>query len=380
MRWLILTSSTGTGHNMRADSLRQWIARAHGDADEVRILPTLETTHGLYKFGVGLYNTIQRRAPRLHHLYFNYLELASMHRRGSKILGRDAFTDLVRDWRPDRVVSVHAHTNHGFFDLARAALPARPPRCVTYCGELFGGYGFSRHWVNPAADGFVAATGETRDAALAAGAPEARAILGGFLLRPAFYEPVETLDREADALAGELRLDRRAFTILLGTGLAGANNHLAILRELARSAQKLQVVALCGNNAAVRARIETLASAYPALTIRAIPHTEKIPALLRLASVLVARPGTGATSEAILLGTPIVHNAIGGVMPQEVITVKYCRRHACARLGATPRAVARELIDLAQNPAALAALRANLRSALPPGHPRDIVRWIRDLA
>lgn len=378
MRWLILTSSTGTGHNMRADSLRQWAAQVYGDSVEVRILHVLENTHALYKFGVELYNVIQRRAPRLHHLYFNYLEAASMHRRGSKIFGRDAFTRLVRDWRPDRVISVHAHTNHGFFDLARAALPEKPPRCITYCGELFGGYGFSRHWVNPQADGFIGASSEVAAAALAAGTPEKNVLFGGFMLRAPFYAPLDEIDRDADALAAELKLNRSAFTVLLSTGLAGANNHLPILRQLAASGKKLQIVALCSKNEKVRAQIETFAAAHPALAIRALPHTDRIPALKRLVSVVVARPGTGATSEAILLGTPLIHNGIGGIMPQELITVRYCRQHACARLGSSPREIAREILDLLANPGALATLRENLRAARPPGRPEDIVRWIHD--
>ncbi|MBC8039722.1 MAG: UDP-N-acetylglucosamine--LPS N-acetylglucosamine transferase, partial [Opitutaceae bacterium] len=91
-------------------------------------------------------------------------------------------------------------------------------------------------------------------------------------------------------------------------------------------------------------------------------------------------PGTGATSEAIQLGTPLIHNGIGGIMPQELITVRYCRQHACARLGLSPREIARELLDLLANPAALATLRENLRAARSPGHPEQIVRWIHDHA
>ena len=380
MRWLILTSSTGTGHNMRADSLRQWATQVYGDKVEVRIHPVLENTHGLYRFGVELYNVIQRHAPRLHHLYFNYLEIAGMHRRGTKILGRETFTQFVRDWCPDRIISVHAHTNHGFFDLARLALPEVPPRCLTYCGELFGGYGFSRHWANPRADGFIGATPEVCAAARAVGTPEHRVLFGGFLLREHFYASEAELEAAAAAKATKLGLNRSAFTVILSSGLAGANNHLPILRALADSGQKLQVIALCSSNQTVRREIETFAAAHPALTIRALNHTEKIPALLRLASVIVARPGTGATSEAILMGTPLIHNGIGGVMPQELITVQYCREHGCARFGGSPRAVAREILDLLAHPETLVQLRARLLASRPHGHPEQIVRWIAQSA
>jgi processive 1,2-diacylglycerol beta-glucosyltransferase len=379
MRWLILTSSTGTGHNMRADSLRQWATHVFGDSIEIRVHHVLENTHGLYKFGVELYNIIQRRAPRLHHLYFNYLELAGMHRRGSKILGRDTFSQVVRDYRPDCIISVHAHTNHGFFDLARAALPDNPPRCITYCGELFGGYGFSRHWTNPRVDGFIGASPEVCAASQAVGTPAARVLFGGFLLRQPFYASAEQLDRDADSFARELGLDRRTFTVLLSTGQAGANNHLPILRALAASGKKLQVVALCSKNTAVREAIETFAASNPTLTIRALGHTDRIPALKRLCAVVVARPGTGATSEAIQLGTPLIHNGIGGVMPQELITVQYCRQHACARFGSTPKTIAGEIIDLLDHPEKLASLRRNLQEARPAGHPVQIIRWIANI-
>jgi processive 1,2-diacylglycerol beta-glucosyltransferase len=302
-----------------------------------------------------------------------------MHRRGSKILGRDTFSQIVQDYRPDCIISVHAHTNHGFFDLARTALPDAPPRCVTYCGELFGGYGFSRHWTNPRVDGFIGASPEVCAASQAVGTPAARVLLGGFMLRQPFYAPADQLDGDAAAFARELGLDPHTFTVLLNTGLAGANNHLPILRALAASGKKLQVVALCSKNTAVRTAIETFAASNPSLTIRTLGHTDRIPALKRFTSVVVARPGTGATSEAIQLGTPLIHNGIGGVMPQELITVQYCRQHACARFGSTPKAIAAEIIDLLDHPEKLEALRRNLQAARPSGHPEKIVRWIANI-
>lgn len=380
MRWLILSSATGTGHNMRAASLEQWVAATYGDSVQTHTHRVLEKTHRLYSFGVGLYNFIQRNCPRLHHVYFNYLEFAGMHRRGQKILGGDRFSKFVREWRPDRVISVHAHTNHGFFDLARNARAgegrAASLRCITYCGELYGGYGFSRHWANPRADGFIGATVETCAAAAAVGMDSGKIYEGGFLLRSRFYLPADMLEQEAVALARQLEIDRSAFTLLLSTGLAGANNHLPILKHLAASGRRLQVIALCARNGETRRRIEHFAQQHPQLTVRALGQTEQMPALQSLASVIVARPGTGATSEAIQLGCPIIHNGIGGVMPQELITVQYCRFHQCGSVGRTPREIADRVVQLIDNPGELAAQRARLRSARPKGHPEQICRWI----
>ena len=378
MRWLILTSSTGTSHNMRADSLRLWADRVFGNEVEIRIYHALENTHPIYGFGVGLYNTIQRWAPRLHHLYFNFLELAAMHSHGAKIRGRESFIQLILDWEPDRIISVHPHTNHGFFDLARRVLPKGRTRCITYCDELSGGYGLSRHWVNPRADGFIGATDEICAASRAVGMKPLRIFKGCFLLRPTFYGGEARHEREADLMAKELDLDRSAFTVLLSTGLAGANNHLAILKELAALKRPLQVVALCSPRRNTRKKIESFAPRHPHLKIRALDHTDRILALKRLATVLVARPGAGSTSEAIQLGLPLIHNGIGGVMPQELLTVRYCRLHACAYSGNTPQEIVRHIHRLIEQPETLVRLRKNLAKARPAGRPEDIVRWIYD--
>ena len=75
VRTLILTSSTGGGHNMRASSFVHWTHETlgAGAAEEIQIHKCLENTHGLYRFGVGLYNRIQRHIPWAHHVYFNFL-------------------------------------------------------------------------------------------------------------------------------------------------------------------------------------------------------------------------------------------------------------------------------------------------------------------
>jgi processive 1,2-diacylglycerol beta-glucosyltransferase len=379
MRWLILTSATGTGHNMRADSLRRWAGKVYGNKVEVRIHAALEETHGVYRFGVNLYNFIQRHWPRAHHVYFNVLEMMALHREAGRIRGSDRFQAVIKDWQPERIVSVHAHTNHGFFALARqCGLPVEP-RCVTYCGELSGGYGFSRHWTNAYASGFIGATEEVCAAAVAVGLPPARVMHGGFMLRPAFYASADAVEVEARELATELGLRRDAFTVVLSTGLSGANNHLEILPRLAAAGRPMQVIALCGHNHHSRERVEAFAAAQAGpLVIRALEHTENMVAVKGLASVIVARPGTGATSEAILLGLPLVHNGIGGTMPQELITVKYCKHHGCGLLGSTAQQIVDHLVALETQPEDLAALGRRMRAARPPGRPEDICRWIHD--
>ncbi len=228
MRILVLTAATGGGHDMRANAFLRWADRLT-DWD-VRIYRPLESGHRFYRFGVEAYNWIQRSAPRLHHGYFGFLEFAGLHRNPKRILGAQRYESLIEAFQPDAIISTHAHLNHGFFDLARQKLGRSNVRCVTYCGELGGGYGFSRHWVNPNADLFIGAAEETVDAAIAMGMPESKVRSSGFMLFPEFYDDNEP-DRVRRFIQEQLEMDADDFILLLATGAAGANNHLELLRH-----------------------------------------------------------------------------------------------------------------------------------------------------
>lgn len=359
---------------MRARALAAWAEHSRHGQVEVHIHPTLESTHPLYAFGVRTYNEIQRHAPWMHHAYFHYLEWAGMHRDARRILGADAFQRVVREHAPDVVVSVHAHTNHGFFELARAALPQHPPRCVTYCGELTGGYGFSRHWVGTEADLFIGATNECRDRAVRGGVHPRRSVQGGFLLRPRFYQ-APPRDEARRRLAAQCRLDPGRFILVLGTGEAAANNHLAFLRALQESGLALQVIALCGHNAHLLADLRATGFG-DRLTVRPLRHTAEMELILGGCDLLVARPGTGMTSEAILMGCPVFFNTLGSPMPQECITLAYARAHGFGRILRRSSDLPHRLAGWVSEPSRMEAERAATAAARPGGHPEHILRLI----
>ena len=380
-RVLVLTSSTGGGHDMRARALKAWAETEEGRRFglDVTIHQTLEETHGLYDFGVTLYNRIQQFWPKLHHVYFNFLEHACLHDSAGKIWGRRRFLEKVREVRPDLIVSTHAHLNHGFFELARWAIPMQRPKCVTYCGELSGGYGFSRHWVNPKADLFIGAVEETCDAASIHGIGDARNWVGGFLLDPAFYgAPMGEEDRRG-YLAEEFDLDPDRFVLVLGTGANGANNHIRALNALYEARVYPQVVALCGRKTETVAAIRAWQADHPLLPVRALPFYERMSRLLQAASAVVARSGTGTTSEAILARCPLVFNGVGGVMPQECITVKYCRKNGIGTLLNRTHHLPGIVKEWMRDPAKRESVVAAMERVRPNRHPLDILAKLRSL-
>lgn len=380
-RVLVLTSSTGGGHDMRAKALRKWSETEEGRKLGLRVTihQALESTHGVYGFGVNLYNRIQQFWPKLHHIYFNFLEHACLHDSAEKIWGRDRFIDTVRSVRPHLIVSTHAHLNHGFFELARWALPRERPKCVTYCGELCGGYGFSRHWVNEKADLFIGAVEETCNAASILGMSDSRNWVGGFLLDPAFYGERMSSPERADYLKSEFGFSSDEFVLVLGTGANGANNHIRALNSLYEARVYPQVVALCGKKKETVHEIEKWQLDHPLLRVKPMPYYRRMSSLLSAASAVVARSGTGTTSEAILCQCPLIFNGVGGVMPQECITVKYCRKNGIGTLLERTHHLPAILKEWIRQPEKLAAVTTAMEGVRPLRHPLDILARLRGL-
>jgi hypothetical protein len=91
--------------------------------------------------------------------------------------------------------------------------------------------------------------------------------------------------------------------LLLTTGAVGANNHLALLDALLGSPQRPQIIVLCRPQS-VWQEVATWATLHPELPVRPVAFTDRMAELLQCVSAVVARPGTGTTSEALLERVP----------------------------------------------------------------------------
>ena len=375
MRLLILTSSTGGGHDARAGAFSEW-ARRHPELGvQVERFAPLEASGAHYRVGLHVYHLVQTRWPLAHHLYFAFLEHAALHSRRWKLLGVRPFVDKLEEYRPDWVLSVHPHLNRGFLELAREVLGRGRVRTGTCCTELDGGYGFSRHWVGPESDLWIGATEAACAHARALGMPASRTLLGGFVLRPDFFSPPMDEAGRREFLRGSFGLDPDRAILLLATGAAGANNHAAFLEALDRAGSALQVLALCAHRASLLEDLRRWRPRRSGISLTALPYTREMPRLLHAVDALVSRGGSGTTSEAIRSGCPIIVNALGGVMPQERVTLRYLERFGIGRRvrrpGDLPAAVS-SCLDAreAQHE------KARMAAAAPPGKPLRILEHL----
>jgi processive 1,2-diacylglycerol beta-glucosyltransferase len=328
LRILLLTSNTGYAHNAAANAFKEWSELLDGDSLEIKIEYLLENSHPTYNKLVNFYNFIQRNIPWVHNIYYAILEYQQELqdvRPGKPFVGKKYWVNLLKQFSPNIIISTHCQINLGYFDLAKEVL-GKELVCLTYCTEIDGEFGFTRNWINPQADIFWSQTPEVSQQAIKMGMARDRVFTWGTLLNPSFYRsPLSELEKK-DFLENELNLDANKFTILLGTGGAGANNHLKLLKNLLPLKNAIQVIALCGKNQTTQDQVNQWRSRHSDLTIQALPFTDKMSELLQVSSVIIARPGARTSIESIHCGCPMIFNIMGGIMPQELLAVRYFKK------------------------------------------------------
>jgi len=329
-RILVLTSSTGSGHDMRAKAFADWMETLYGNASEVHIEQIIENGSLLGRFGVWIYNTIQSYLPILHNLYFFIVEAFIFSHSGSVSFGGKYYRKLLKDFQPDLVFSVHDSTNRGYFEDARRILGEKV-RCGTYCGEFSGGYGYSRNWVNTSADFFIARTSAAAEHAIRLGMPADRvSVFHKFLPPDAFKDPLS--DEAKSASLQKLAFSEDRFTLFLATGGFGANHHLTYLDQLLSIADRLQVIVVCGRNEKIFKQVNEWSDTHPELRMHVEGYSRRMAEYLQLSNAVVTRGGANTTTEALHFGCPILYDSLGGIMPQEHCTVRYFVERGAARV------------------------------------------------
>lgn len=359
LRILVLTSSTGGGHDARAEAFAEWCFQLYRHDVDVRIEQMLEKSSVVNRTGVSLYNRIQRAAPWLHKVFYAIVELLSYLNRSRVTFGADYYREVLLDYKPHLVFSVHDCLNRGYFQLAREILGADKVRCATYCGEFSGGWGYSRNWIEPTVDLYISRTPTASDYAVKCGIPAERARVRGYLMLPRAYLEVLDAAGRREYRTKQLGIDPDKFTVFLATGGNGANNHFELLPALLPHAARIQAVIICGKNKETYNALVHWRATHPDFTCYIEGYSEVVHLLMQASDAIVTRGGTTTCAKALNFQCPIIFNAFGGIMPQEELTWKFFRNGAASEKIEDAADFARIIDTWMSDPAAYEGVRAN---------------------
>lgn len=157
-----------------------------------------------------------------------------------------------------------------------------------------------------------------KEALDAAGLPAGRLFTTGMPVARKFSSPLSKTD--ARAMLG-LPEDKKIYLIM--TGGIGCGDAVSLCDSILRVPDENSLLCvLPGRNEELRAAIE---SGYQGRGVMAVPFTDKVAVYMRAADVLLSKAGGISSSEAAVLGVPLVHTmAIPGV---ETLNAEFFAAH-----------------------------------------------------
>jgi processive 1,2-diacylglycerol beta-glucosyltransferase len=361
---LLFTIDAGGGHRAAARALAAAADETHAPF-RLRVVSFQETLLPLDVLkratGVSLedaYNLILRR-----HASALMVPLLRLMHAGIRVR-RGALVGTLAGWlraqpRPSAVVSVFPNFNGVLRDAIREALPGTPLVVVLTDLADFP----PRFWIEPGIDRVVVGTDEAGEQARVLGIPAARVSrVSGMVLHPRFYG-VGGPEARAPARAA-LALGDDDFAVTLLFGGKGSPEMAPLAERLLEVDHALRVIAICGENPALFARLASAEARSGGRLVR-LGFTDRVAEILAASDLLVTKPGPGSLSEAFQQGLPVVVTRNIHTIPQERFNTDFVRDRGLGLVVRHWREIPAAVERLHRDDAERAAMRERI-AALPP--------------
>ena len=291
MKFLILSTATGQGHNSAAFAVAESL-QARGC--RAKVLDVLKLKNEAVSKRVSrLYSDVTVHAPRLFHRLYRIGERVSSPGGHSPIFRLNTlyaerlYREICR-LGPDVIVCTHIFS----------------AQAVTWLRERYGlnlpaagiatDYTCIPFWEESALDGYVIPSPALADEFAARGVPAGRLVPIGIPIRPEFLKHCPKAEaRRSFGLAA-------AHIFLVMGGSMGYGNIGEIAEALASAMPDSQTVVLCGSNEKLLHKIESLHNVIP------MRYTDRVCSLMDAADVVLTKPGGLTSTEAIAKRVPTV--------------------------------------------------------------------------
>jgi UDP-N-acetylglucosamine:LPS N-acetylglucosamine transferase len=215
---------------------------------------------------------------------------------------------LRRHWarsKPDMVVSLLPNFNRAMCQAAAMAQPLAP-----YVTILTDFADLPPHfWIEPRqSQHYICGTPHAVRQALSAGCnPELVHATSGMIIHPDHYADL-ALDRRAELRKINFDPDRPVGIVMFG------GHGSRVMRRIARRLDDVQLILICGHNAALAEDLREMRASAPRLILG---FTTQVRTYMRLGDFFIGKPGPGSISEAVQQRLPVIVVRNAWTMPQE---------------------------------------------------------------
>lgn len=289
---MILTASTGEGHNQAAKSLEA-VYKASGY--EVIIVDFLkETGKVVEKVVVDGSSFLYSNLPYIYNDLYKYCNNQGFYFKvisyALKIFERKIYKRIIEE-SPDLIIGTHAFTVNIICNLKKKRYLSIP--FISVITDFMA----HRLHINSYVDAFITASEFTRLDMIKRGVSREKVFPYGIPIKQDFLEK----------RFNEKHKGNKVFTILLMSGGIGSGSVESVLSELINCRNPLKIIVVCGRNEEL---MNSIKSKYSSMVeneeILLYSFTNEIPKLMKEADLLISKPGGLTASEAIASNIPML--------------------------------------------------------------------------
>ena len=308
-RLLFLFSDTGAGHRAAAEAVAEALRRRYPNQFYVDCYDPMADQRVIAGRLTALYGPVTRRVPFLWGAAYRVTNVRPTVRLFQHAIGRGLRRKLrgALEPRPALVASFHPLLNH----VAADVVPHGVPRVTVITDWI----DFHQAWTDLEADCIICPSEAAYELCRRRGVPADRLVKAGLPIHPRFQDAIRAFT-DKTSMRLKLRLRPHAPTVLLAGGGDGTEPLRKYAAALAQSPLDIQVLAVCGRNQALAARIREDNHAG----VHVFGFVDNMPELLLASDLLGTRAGPGMIAEGLACGCPLL---LTGYLPgQEEGNVK----------------------------------------------------------
>lgn len=294
-RLLFLFSDTGAGHRAAAEAVAEALRRRYPNRFYVDCYDPMADQRVIAGRLTALYGPVTRRVPLLWGAAYRVTNVRPTVRLFQHAIGRGLRRKLrgALEPRPALVASFHPLLNH----VAADVVPHGVPRVTVITDWI----DFHQAWTDLEADCIICPSEAAYELCRRRGVPADRLVKAGLPIHPRFQDAIRSFtDKKSMRL--KLRLRPHAPTVLLAGGGDGTEPLRKYAAALAQSPLDVQVLAVCGRNQPLAARIREDNHAG----VHVFGFVDNMPELLLASDLLVTRAGPGMIAEGLACGCPLL--------------------------------------------------------------------------
>ena len=244
---------------------------------------------------------------------------------------------MVREYDPDWIVCTHFLPSEIISDLKGSGKMKTPQAIVVT--------DFDMHamWLCRNYEHYFVALDETRVYLASLGCPPDKTTVSGIPIDPKFAE-----NKPKDQMRAKYGLEPDMPTIILSLGGFGVGRIETLLDSLRSIRPPVQVLAMCGRNEQLKAKLESIPSDKGGARVVAVGYTRDMDEYMSASDLIVGKPGGLTTCEALAKGLVfVIANPIPG---QEERNSDHLLERGCAIRSNNPATLGYKIEQLINDP------------------------------